>query len=72
MATAKEKKPNVLFETLPALFNNKEYINGLTKETIKQKSFMIDRCLAIMYPLQVQVFNHSKVNPVDVLYFWRD
>ena len=72
MAATKEKKPNVLFDTLAALFNNKEYINGLTKESIKQNSFMINRRLAIMYPLQAQVFNNSKVNPVDVLYFWSD
>ena len=72
MAVPKEKKPNVLFDTLAALFNNKEYINGLTKESIKQNSFMINRRLAIMYPLQAQVFNNSKVNPVDVLHFWSD
>ena len=72
MAATKEKKPNVLFDTLAALFNNKEYINGLTKESIKQNSFMMNRRLAIMYPLQAQVFNNSKVNPVDVLYFWSD
>lgn len=72
MAAPKEKKPNVLFDTLAALFNNKEYINGLTKESIKQNSFMINRRLAIMYPLQAQVFNNSKVNPVDVLHFWSD
>lgn len=72
MAAPKEKKPNVLFDTLAALFNNKEYINGLTKESIKQNSFMINRRLAIMYPLQAQVFNNSKVNPVDVLRFWSD
>ena len=72
MTATKEKKPNVLFDTLAALFNNKEYINGLTKESIKQNSFMINRRLAIMYPLQAQVFNNSKVNPVDVLYFWSD
>ena len=72
MAAPKEKKPNALFDTLAALFNNKEYINGLTKESIKQNSFMINRRLAIMYPLQAQVFNNSKVNPVDVLHFWSD
>ena len=33
---------------------------------------MINRRLAIMYPLQAQVFNNSKVNPVDVLHFWSD
>ena len=32
---AAEKKPNILFDTLNALFTNKEYINDLTKETIK-------------------------------------
>ena len=72
MAATKEKKPNVLFDALAALFNNKEYINGLTKESIKQNSFTINRRLAIMYPLQAQVFNNSKVNPVDVLHFWSD
>ena len=72
MAATKEKKPKVLFDTLAALFNNKEYINGLTKESIKQNSFMINRRLAIMYTLQAQVFNNSKVNPVDVLHFWSD
>ena len=69
---AGEKKPNILFDTLNALFTNKEYINNLTKETIRQNIFMINRRIAIKYPLQVQVFNNSKVNPVDVLYFWSD
>ena len=72
MAPVKERKQNVLFDTLASLFNNKEYINGLTQESIKQNSFMINRRLAIMYPLQAQVFNNSKVNPVDVLHFWSD
>lgn len=67
-----EKKPNILFDTLGALFNNKDYIYNLTKEVIKQNSFMINRRLAIKYPLQAQVFNNGKVNPVDVLYFWSD
>ena len=67
-----EKKPNILFDTLNALFTNKEYINNLTKETIRQNIFMINRRIAIKYPLQVQVFNNSKVNPTDVLKFWSD
>ena len=33
---------------------------------------MINRRIAIQYPLQAQVFNNSKVNPVDVLKFWSD
>ncbi len=67
-----EKKPNVLFDTLAALFNNKEYIHNLTTEQIKQNSFIINRRLAIQYPLQAQVFNIPKINTVDVLYFWSE
>lgn len=69
---AAEKKPNILFDTLNALFSNKEYISGLTKESIKQNIFMINRRIAIKFPLQAQVFNNNKVNPVDVLKFWSD
>lgn len=67
-----EKKSNILFDTLNALFTNKDYINDLTAESIRQNIFMINRRLAINYPLQVQVFNNSKVNPVDELKFWSD
>ncbi len=69
---AAEKKPNILFDTLNALFSNKEYISSLTKESIKQNIFMINRRIAIKFPLQAQVFNNNKVNPVDVLKFWSD
>jgi len=69
---AEEKKKNILFEILNALFNDKEYINNLTNETIKQNIFMINRRLAIKYPLQAQVFNNSKINPIDLLKFWSD
>lgn len=66
------KKPNVLFDTLNALFNNKEYINNLTKETMKQNLFMINRRLAIKFPLQAQIFNNKNVNSCDVIKFWSD
>lgn len=67
-----EKKPNVLFDTLNALFTDKSYIDNLTKESIRQNIFMINRRIAINYPLQVQVFNNAKVNTADVLKFWSD
>lgn len=66
------KKPNVLFDTLSALFNNKDYINNLTKESMKQNLFMINRRLAIKYPLQAQIFNNKYVNACDVIKFWSD
>lgn len=70
--TQSQKKPNVLFEILSALFNNKDYINNLTVESMKQNLFMINRRLAIKYPLQAQIFNNKNVNPCDVIKFWND
>ena len=66
-----EKKPN-LFTIFTALFNDKEYINSLSNETLRQNSFMINRRVAIKYPLQVQAMNNSKINPVDLIKFWSD
>lgn len=70
-AETKEKKAS-LFDIFGALFNNKEYINSLTPETLKQNCFMINRRVAINYPLHAQVMNNIKANPVDVVKFWSD
>lgn len=63
---------NILFEILNALFSNKEYISNLTDQTMKQHCFMINRRIAIKYPLQAQVFNNNKVYAPDVVKFWSD
>ena len=63
---------NILFEILNALFTNKEYINDLTPQAMKQYVFMINRRIAIKYPLQAQVFNNNKVYGPDVVKFWSD
>lgn len=70
-STGKKEVPLGL-QIVSALFNNKNFINSLTKSAISSNSFIVNRRLAIKYPLQAQVFNNSDVNPVDVLYFWRD
>lgn len=67
-----KENTNYLFDILTALFNNKDYINNLTKESINQNIFMINRRLAINYPLQVQAFNNTNINYCDEIYFWRD
>lgn len=66
----KEKKPNVLFDIINAIFINKSFIESQSNETLKQNFFMINRRMAIQYPLQAQTFNNMKVNPVDVIKFW--
>jgi len=67
-----DKKDNSLFDILGALFNNKDYINNLPDQAMNSNYFMINRRLAINYPLQAQVFNHNKINPKDVIKFWSD
>lgn len=66
----KEKKPNVLFDILNAIFTDKNFVESQTNETLRQNSFMINRRMAIQYPLQAQIFNNTKVNAVDVVKFW--
>lgn len=63
---------NILFEILNALFTDKAYINNLTDQTMKQHCFMINRRIAIQYPLQAQVFNNNKIYSPDVVKFWSD
>ena len=63
---------NILFEILNSLFTDKEYINNLTPQAMKQYCFMINRRIAIQYPLQAQVFNNNKVYSPDVVKFWSD
>lgn len=67
--TLTEKK-NILFEILNALFTNKAYIDMITPETAKQNIFMINRRLAIKYPLHAQAFNQTGMNPMGVLLAW--
>ena len=68
----KEKKSNPLFDLINALFTSREYVYGITAETAKQNLFMVLRRLAIKYPVEANVFNDSKVNPLDVIRFWSD
>lgn len=63
---------NILFEILNSLFTDKEYINNLTPQAMKQYAFMINRRIAIQYPLQAQVFNNNKIYSPDVVKFWSD
>lgn len=65
-------KSDNLFTIINALFSDKEYINSLTDADLAANCFMINRRLAIKYPMQAQVFNHLKINPADVVKFWSD
>ena len=65
-----EEKKNILFEILDAIFTNKAYIEALTNEAAKQNLFMVNRRLAIKYPLHAQEFNKNGMSPKGVLLAW--
>lgn len=67
-----EKKSNPLFDLINALFTSREYVYNVTEETARQNLFMILRRIAIKYPLEMNVFNDSKVNPLDTIKFLSD
>ena len=68
----KPEKKNVLFDILNALFINKDIVKNITNESARQNLFMINRRLAIKYPMQAQLFNISGVNAKDVIMSWSD
>lgn len=68
----KNKNPNPLFDLINSLFTSREYVYGITAETARQNLFMVLRRLAIKYPVEANVFNDSKVNPIDVIRFFSD
>lgn len=68
----KVEKRNILFDIINALFINKDIINNITYESAKQNIFMINRRMAIKYPMQAQFFNFSGLNPKDIIMSWSD
>lgn len=61
-----------LFDIINALFLNKDFIWELTESTATQNIFMINRRMAIKFPMEADFFNRSATNALDVLKFWSD
>lgn len=68
----KAEKKNILFDIINALFINRDIVSNITYESAKQNIFMINRRMAIKYPMQAQVFNFAGLNPKDVIMSWSD
>lgn len=60
------------FDIINALFTNKDFIWELTDSTASQNIFMVNRRMAINFPMEASFFNKSGVNALDVLKFWAD
>lgn len=58
------------FDILGYIFTNKNEFDKLSDLTLSRNSFMVNRTIAIQYPLQVNAFNTLSVNQIDVMKFW--
>jgi|WetSurMetagenome_2_1015567.scaffolds.fasta_scaffold1125754_1 hypothetical protein len=60
-----------LFELIDIMFSNpKEYAN-VTKGDKKKHFFLINRRMAIQFPLQAHMLQHNKINDAATVDFWQ-
>ena len=60
-----------LFELIKIMFENPRAYEEVTPGDKKKHFFMINRRMAINYPLQAQVLQHLKVDEISVVDFWQ-
>lgn len=58
------------FDMVRSLFAVKDVAGMYSSEMIRQSFFIINRTLAIKYPLQANAFNRLKINPTGALVSW--
>lgn len=59
-----------LFDILKSFFSEKKW-EDVSKIDKSRNFFMINRIMAISFPLQAQAFNNTKIDPVPVIDFWK-
>lgn len=59
-------------DIVKAIFDNKPYINALTKQQASQNIFLVLRRLGMKYPEHANMFNRKGVNPLDTIKFLSD
>jgi hypothetical protein len=64
-----EKKIGV-FDLISSLFTDEDISKTYSDKFIENGLFMVNRRMAIKYPLQAQFFNISSMNKRDVVMFW--
>ncbi len=58
------------FDIIKSFHNETEW-KKITNSDKAKNFFMLNRTMAIMYPLQAQGFNHIKMDPVSAVNWWR-
>ncbi|NCU27859.1 hypothetical protein EOM86_14265 [Candidatus Nomurabacteria bacterium] len=58
------------FDVMKSLFSVKNVVFLYTPESLRQMFFIINRTLAIKYPMQANAFNLPKIDVVGAIYSW--
>jgi len=58
------------FDILKLMFENQDEFWKIPTSTLAKNYFIINERMSIQYPLQAAVFNHTKINPGEVVKCW--
>lgn len=62
-----------LFDVVKKIFDKKESSwNSVSQIDKSRNFFMINRIMSIQFPVQANLFNHTKVTPTNVIDWWRN
>ena len=61
---------NDLFEVIGSIFTDKQKFSEYSNLTLDRNSFMINRMMAIRYPLQANALNVLNANGADIAKSW--
>lgn len=61
---------NDLFEVIGSIFTDKQKFSEYSNLTLDRNSFMINRMMAIQYPLQANALNVLNANSADIVKSW--
>jgi len=58
------------YDLIKAFFNEKEW-NDISKIEKSKNFFIVNRVMSIMFPLQANALNNTKIDPVSVINYWK-
>lgn len=65
-------KPPSPFDIIGMMFSKTEKeFNEIPDNVLEMNYFIINQIMGIQFPLQAEVFNHTRINGAEVVRFWR-
>lgn len=61
-----------LFDLLNSMFSKRDEFNKTSLHERGRHNFMVNRFMAIKYPVQAQFLNHTKIHPGNAVTYWAD